>query len=416
MDLKTKALNYHAQHPAGKIGTATTKPVALNDDLSLAYTPGVAAPCLEIARDPENAYKYTNKGHLVAVISNGTAVLGLGNIGALASKPVMEGKSVLLKRFSGLDSFDIEVDCQNVDKLVEIIAAISPSFGAINLEDIKAPECFEVEKRLINQLNMPVFHDDQHGTAVVTLAGLKSALELQNKKFHEVKIVMVGAGSAGIAIANFLLKFGVKKSQIYMFDSQGLLHKGRGDLNTYKQDFAEHTSDISLEDAMKGCDVFLGISVKDILSREMVQTMSRNAIIFAMTNPDPEIKPEIVWDVRPDILMATGRGDYPNQINNVLCFPYLFRGTLDVGARKITDAMKIACVNALSDLAKLEVPRGTLEKYNLTELSYGKDYFIPKALDERLLTFVTPRIADAAIQSGVAQRAMPENYEDVLSG
>lgn len=414
MSFEEDVLNYHEKKPEGKIGTKITKPVLKGTDLSLAYTPGVAIPCERIHANPADVYKYTNKGNLVAVISNGTAVLGLGDIGALASKPVMEGKSLLYKYFGGVDSFDIEIDCKNMDKMVEIIKAISPSFGGINLEDIKAPECFEIEDRLSKILDIPVFHDDQHGLAIVTLAGLKNALEIQGKTFENIKIVISGAGAAAIALSRFLLKFNVKKEQIYMYDTKGLLYKGRRDMNSYKKEFCEHESDISLEDAMKGCDFFVGLSVKGIISKEMVSTMSPNAIIFAMANPVPEILPEEVLEVRKDILMATGRSDYPNQVNNSLCFPYLFRGALDMGARKINDAMKIACVNALSETAKLNVPRETLDMYDLKELVFGKDYIIPKQLDKRLLYIVAPAVAQAAVDSGVATRPMPENYIEML--
>lgn len=414
MSLEKETLAYHEATPKGKIGTSITKTVKTSKDLSLAYTPGVAIPCEKIQANPLDAYKYTNKGNLVAVISNGTAVLGLGDIGALASKPVMEGKALLFKYFGGVDSFDIEIDCKNVDKMIEVIRAISPSFGGINLEDIKAPECFEIEEKLIELLDIPVFHDDQHGTAIVTAAGMKNALEIQGKTFETAKIVVSGAGSAAIAVCKFLLKFGVKTQNIFMFDTKGLLHTRRTDLNAYKKEFAHHEKDITLVESMKDADVFIGLSVAKILSKEMVSSMAPNAIIFAMTNPTPEIMPEDVLEVRSDIIVATGRSDYPNQVNNSVCFPYLFRGALDVGAKKINDAMKIACANVLAEAAKLNVPRETLEAYGLESLSFGKDYIMPKQLDKRLLGLVAPAVAKAAVESGVATRPMPENYKETL--
>lgn len=414
MSLKEEALAYHAQYPKGKIGTALTKGVRSNHDLSLAYTPGVAEPCLEIQKNPEMAYEYTNKGNLVAVISNGTAVLGLGDIGALASKPVMEGKAFLYKYFGGVDSFDLEINEKNVDQFVNIVKALAPSFGGINLEDIKAPECFEIENQLKKELNIPVFHDDQHGLAIVATAGLKNALMIQGKTFDSIKIVVSGAGAASIALCNFLLQFGVQKHHIYMFDTKGLLHKGRSDLNQYKKAFASHDVNLTLTEALKESDVFIGLSVAGILSKDMVQSMAQNAIIFALANPTPEILPEIVTAVRPDILMATGRSDYPNQVNNSLCFPYLFRGVLDVGATEINHAIKIACTNALAQVAQLNVPRETLEAYDLKELTFGKHYILPKSFDKRLLSLIAPKVAQAAVDSGVAKKALPSHYESLL--
>ena len=346
MSIKEDALKYHAALPHGKIGTNITKPVKTQADLSLAYTPGVAEPCLAIAKDPTMAYQYTNKGNLVAVISNGTAVLGLGNIGALASKPVMEGKALLFKHFAGIDSFDIEVNETQVDKLVEIISAISPSFGGINLEDFKAPECFEIERRLKERLNIPVFHDDQHGTAVIVTAGLINALEIQGKKFKDIKIVMLGAGAASLATANFLLEFGIKKEKLFMFDTKGLLHNDRKDLNEYKRPFAVHDADMTLTNAFKGADVFIGLSAPNIVTQDMVKMMANNAIIFALTNPNPEILSSLVHAVRDDIIMATGRSDYPNQVNNALCFPYLFKAALETKVSEISTSMKKACAKA----------------------------------------------------------------------
>lgn len=416
MSLSDDALKYHSKFPKGKLGIKITKEVKNQKDLSLAYSPGVATPCEEIAKNPLNAYQYTAKGNLVGVISNGTAVLGLGDIGPLASKPVMEGKAILFKHFAGIDSFDIEVNSKNVDEIINVVKAIAPTFGGINLEDIKAPECFEIEERLIELLDIPVFHDDQHGTAIVTAAALKNALELQGKKIEDIKIVALGAGAGAVSVLRLLVHLGLNLKNLFVYDSKGLIGQDRKDINHYKKEFAQETSNISLEEAMKGADVFLGLTSGGKLAKDFVKSMARNAIVFALANPTPEIFPEEVSEVRDDIIVATGRSDYPNQINNVLCFPFLFRGALDVGAKKINMSMKIACVNALSKLAKENVPRETLQAYNLESLEFGKHYILPKPLDSRILEVVSIATAQAAIDSGVAQYpiSLDESYKKLL--
>lgn len=403
------ALDYHAKGRAGKIEVIPTKPCITSRDLALAYSPGVAEPCLEIAKNPEDVFKYTAKGNLVAVVSNGSAVLGLGNIGPLASKPVMEGKGVLFKRFADVDVYDIEIDCPTVDEMVEAVKAIGPTFGGVNLEDIKAPECFEVEERLKEIMDIPVFHDDQHGTAIIASAGFINALEVQNKKIEDVKIVFSGAGAAAMAIAKLFFRLGAKPENLYMCDSKGVIYKGREQgMNKYKEQFAVDTDARTLADALKDADAFMGCSMKGLVSKEMVKSMAAKPIIFAMANPDPEILPEEVAEVRDDAIMATGRSDYPNQVNNVLGFPFIFRGALDVRAKKINEEMKIAAVKALANLAKEEVPEDVKRAYGGEEFKFGKDYLIPKPFDKRVLTRVSPAVAKAAVDSGVARTTISD--------
>jgi len=396
--IKEEVLKYHK---GGKIGVCITKPCDTARDLSMAYTPGVADPCLEIEKDPSLAYSYTNKANLVAVITNGTAVLGLGDIGAAASKPVMEGKSVLFKKFANVDAFDIEIDEKDPNKLVEICKALEPTFGGINLEDIKAPECFEIEEKLKQITNIPVMHDDQHGTAIITTAGLMNALELTSKDISKMKIVVVGAGAAGIASAKMYRLLGAK--HIVMLDSKGVIHSGRNDLNPYKAQFALQTDDRTLEDAMNGADMLLGLSRAGIVTKDMVASMAPSPIIFALANPVPEILPEEVAKVRDDVMMGTGRSDYPNQVNNVLGFPFIFRGALDVRATAITEGMKMAAAKALADLAKEPVPQYVKDAYNGEELVFGPNYLIPKPFDKRVLLWESSAVAKAAVEDGVAQ-------------
>ncbi|MCD8525133.1 MAG: malate dehydrogenase [Gammaproteobacteria bacterium] len=399
-----KALQYHREPRPGKIGIAITKSTHSQSDLALAYTPGVAEPVKAIANDPEAAYDYTSKGNLVAVITNGTAVLGLGDVGALAGKPVMEGKGVLFKRFADIDVFDIEVDCDDPYELVETIVRISPTFGGINLEDIKAPECFIVESELKKRLNIPVFHDDQHGTAIIVAAGLINALTLQNKSIADVKIVCLGAGAAGIASMNLLIALGANNQNIYMVDRNGVIHSERDDLNEYKKPFALRTDKRTLMDAMTDADIFIGVSGANLVSKEMLAAMADKPIVFALSNPDPEISPEIAHTVREDLIMATGRSDYPNQVNNVLGFPYLFRGALDVRAHTINMEMQIAAVHAISELAYEAVPEEVLAAYpQCTHLTFGPDYILPKPMDPRLKDRVSTAVAHAAIASGVTK-------------
>lgn len=397
MDLQEKALAYHDN---GKIEIKVKKPCETADDLSLAYTPGVAVPCKEIEANNELAYKYTNKGNLVAVISDGTAVLGLGDIGAIAGKPVMEGKSVLFKKFANVDAFDIELDEHDPDKIVEICKALAPTFGGINLEDIGAPKCFYIEKKLQESVNIPVMHDDQHGTAIITTAGLINALKITGKKVDEMKVVVSGSGAAGIACAKMYRNLGVKN--IIMLDSKGVIHTKRENLTPEKMDFAIDTDARTLADAMKGADMFLGLSKAGVLHKDMVASMAPNPIIFALANPTPEIMPEIAHSVRDDTMMGTGRSDYPNQVNNVLGFPFIFRGALDVRATKITENMKIAAADALAKLAEEEVPSAVTAAYNGKDIKFGKDYIIPKPFDPRVLFTVAPAVAEAAIKDGVA--------------
>lgn len=399
-----KALDYHSQGRPGKIEMVPTKPCLTAADLALAYSPGVAGPCLEIAKNPEDVYKYTAKGNLVAVLSNGSAVLGLGNIGALAGKPVMEGKGVLFKRFADIDVFDIEINADTVDEIVRTAKALEPTFGGINLEDIKAPECFEVEKQLIEIMDIPVFHDDQHGTAIIAGAAFLNALEITKRDIAKTKVVVSGAGAASIACALFMVDLGVKKENLIMVDSKGVIWKGRTEgMNKYKDMFANDTKARTIADSLKDCDAFIGCSAKGLVTKDMVKSMAKNPIIFAMANPEPEITPEEVAEVRSDAIMATGRSDYPNQVNNVLGFPFIFRGALDVRARKINEAMKVAAAKAIAELAKEEVPDDVKRAYGDQNFSFGPQYLIPKAFDKRVLTRVAPAVAKAAMDSGVAR-------------
>ncbi|MFZ2315174.1 MAG: malic enzyme-like NAD(P)-binding protein [Gammaproteobacteria bacterium] len=403
-ELRLAALEYHSSPTPGKTTIALSKPTESQYDLSLAYTPGVAEPVKEIARDAETAYQYTNKGNLVAVITNGTAVLGLGNVGALAGKPVMEGKAALFKRFADIDVFDIEIDCDDPQDLVDTIARIAPTFGGINLEDIKAPECFFVEAELKRRLDIPVLHDDQQGTAIVVGAALLNALELQSKSLKDAKIVCLGAGAAGIATMRLLVKLGAAKENMYVVDREGIIHADRKELNDQKKEFAVQTNKRTLADAMHDADIFIGVSGPKLVSSAMVQTMAKNPVIFALSNPAPEISPEDILSVRQDAIIATGRSDYPNQVNNALCFPYLFRGALDVRATAINEAMQLAAVYAIKELAKEPVPDAVLAAYNLEQgLSFGPHYLLPKPVDARLRTQVSKAVADAAVKSGVAR-------------
>ncbi|MDF4414771.1 malic enzyme-like NAD(P)-binding protein [Vibrio parahaemolyticus] len=407
---RQKALDYHAYPTPGKIAVELTKPAETAGDLALAYSPGVAEPVREIAQNPDNVYKYTAKGNMVAVISNGTAILGLGNLGPLASKPVMEGKALLFKRFAGLDSIDIEVKHRTIDEFVDTVANIADTFGGINLEDIKAPDCFEIEKRLIERCDVPVFHDDQHGTAIVTAAGMLNAIELQGKKLEDSTIVCLGAGAAAVACMELLIKCGAMREKIYMLDRKGVIHTRRDDLNEYKQLFANNTDKRTLEDVIEGADLFLGVSGPNLLPPEALKLMADKPVVFACSNPDPEIKPELAHAVRDDLIMGTGRSDYPNQVNNVLCFPFIFRGALDVRASEINDDMKLAAVDAIRALAKEPVPELVLKAAGVEKLEFGSDYIIPKPMDPRLLPRVAKAVAQAAVDSGVARIEMPENY------
>ncbi|MCS0045457.1 MULTISPECIES: malic enzyme-like NAD(P)-binding protein [Vibrio diabolicus subgroup] len=407
---RQKALDYHAYPTPGKIAVELTKPAETAGDLALAYSPGVAEPVREIAQNPDNVYKYTAKGNMVAVISNGTAILGLGNLGPLASKPVMEGKALLFKRFAGLDSIDIEVKHRTIDEFVDTVASIADTFGGINLEDIKAPDCFEIEKRLIERCDVPVFHDDQHGTAIVTAAGMLNAIELQGKKLEDSTIVCLGAGAAAVACMELLIKCGAMREKIYMLDRKGVIHTRRDDLNEYKQLFANNTDKRTLEDVIEGADLFLGVSGPNLLPAEALKLMADKPIVFACSNPDPEIKPELAHAVRDDLIMGTGRSDYPNQVNNVLCFPFIFRGALDVRASEINDEMKLAAVEAIRELAKEPVPEAVLKAAGVDKLEFGAGYIIPKPMDSRLLPRVAKAVAQAAVDSGVARIEMPENY------
>tara|TARA_R110000796_G_scaffold169015_1_gene285914 strand:- start:10953 stop:12233 length:1281 start_codon:yes stop_codon:yes gene_type:complete len=409
-DLRTDALDYHANPRPGKLSVELTKPTATARDLALAYSPGVAEPVREIAKDALNAYKYTGKGNLVAVISDGTAILGLGNLGPLASKPVMEGKGVLFKRFAGIDVFDIEVESESPQAFIDTVKRISCTFGGINLEDIKAPECFEIERALIEQCNIPVFHDDQHGTAIVTAAAMINALELADKTLEDAKIVCLGAGAAAIACMKLLVSMGCKVENIYMLDRKGVIHSGRDDLNEYKAIFATDTDKRTLADAMKGADVFVGLSGANLLQPAELKLMAENPIVFACSNPDPEIDPKLAHAARPDVIMATGRSDYPNQVNNVLGFPFIFRGALDVRATRINEEMKIAAVHAIRKLAKEPVPEYVSAAYGGISLEFGRDYIIPKPMDVRLIEQVPAAVAQAAIDSGVATLPYPAHY------
>ncbi|MGB5894043.1 MAG: malic enzyme-like NAD(P)-binding protein, partial [Ignavibacteriaceae bacterium] len=400
---REEALDYHSSSPKGKVEVVATKPCLTSRDLSLAYTPGVAEPCREIHNDVSAVYKYTAKGNLVAVVSNGTAVLGLGNIGPEAGKPVMEGKGVLFKRFADIDVFDIELKTEDPKELIRTVELLEPTFGGINLEDIKAPECFEIEETLKKTMNIPVFHDDQHGTAIISCAALINAVEIAGKKLEDVRVIVNGAGSAAISCCKLYMRAGVKKENIYMFDSKGCITEDRKDLNKYKDEFAQKKGFDSLEEGFKNADVFIGLSIGGVVNKKMVASMAPNPIIFAMANPDPEIMYDDAIEVRDDLIMATGRSDFPNQVNNVLGFPFIFRGALDVRASSINEEMKMAATMALSELARQKVPEIVLKAYGGEEFSFGKEYIIPKPFDPRVLWFVAPAVAKAAIDSGVAR-------------
>jgi len=413
-ELKDRALAYHAEPCPGKLSINITKSTETQKDLALAYTPGVAEPVREIKADPDLAYKYTAKGNLVGVITNGTAVLGLGNVGPLASKPVMEGKAVLFKRFADIDVFDIEIDAENPQTFINTVARMAPTFGGINLEDIKGPQCFEIEQALIERLDIPVFHDDQHGTAIIIAAGILNAIELQQKRLDDVTVVCLGAGAAGIASMRLLISMGLRRDQILMVDRTGVIHTGRSDLNPYKFAFAAETQKRTLEEALEGADVFIGVSGPNLMTDRMLQSMNEKPIVFALSNPDPEISPEVAHAVRDDLIMATGRSDYPNQVNNVLCFPYIFRGALDVRASKINQEMMIAAVTAIKEVAKLPVPDVVYKAYDdASQLSFGADYILPKPMDPRLKTLVSAKVAQAAVATGVARLPYPEHYPNI---
>ena len=395
-DLKKKALDYHRLPRPGKLSVESSKPCATQQDLSLAYTPGVAQPVLEIAKNPKTAYDYTNKGNLIAVITDGTAILGLGNLGPLAAKPVMEGKAVLFKQFAGIDVFDIEVQAKSVKDFIRVVEAIAPTFGGINLEDIAAPHCFEIEAALRKSLDIPVFHDDQHGTAVIICAGLINSLHVQGKTLAEAKICCLGAGAAGIASMNLLIAMGATKANVTFVDSKGVIHRGRDDLNKYKKPFAKKTKLRTLADAMKDADVFVGVSGENLVSSAMIKSMAAKPVVFALANPNPEILPEKARAARSDLIMATGRSDFPNQVNNVLGFPFIFRGALDARAKQITQPMLIAAVHALAALAREPVPASVLKAYKLKKLTFGPDYILPKPFDPRLVEWVPKAVAKAA--------------------
>ncbi len=412
-DLKRAALDYHELPTPGKIATHVTKPCTTQQELSLAYTPGVAEPVRAIEADPDLVFRYTNKGNLVAVVTDGTAVLGLGNVGALAGKPVMEGKAVLFKRFANVDVFDIEVEVEAGDMgaFVDTVARIAGGFGGINLEDIAAPNCFEIERALIDRLDIPVFHDDQHGTAIIICAGLLNALEIKGKALADARIVCLGAGAAGIASMRLLKDLGAAAEHIFMVDRKGVVRRGRDDLNSYKQEFALDTDCVTLADAMRGADVFIGVSGPNLVTADMVASMAERPIVFALSNPDPEINPALAHQVRADIIMATGRSDYPNQVNNVLGFPFIFRGALDVRARAINTEMQKAAVEGLRALTHEPVLPEILAAYRLQHLEFGPEYIIPKPFDPRLMDFVPPAVAQAAVDSGVARTSFPKHYK-----
>ena len=410
--LHDRALAYHEKPVPGKIKIEITKPAETADDLTLAYSPGVAEPVREIAKDPDNAYRYTGKGNSVAIISNGTAILGLGNLGPLASKPVMEGKALLFKRFAGINAIDIEVDNKSVEDFITTVECIANTFGGVNLEDIKAPECFEIERELIKRCKVPIFHDDQHGTAIVTTAGILNAVGLQGKKIEDCKVVCVGAGAAGIACSDFLIKCGAKKENFFMVDRHGVIRSDRPQYNNgEKPRFINDAGPKTLKEAMENADVLLGVSGPGLIDDQEVIHMAKNAVIFACSNPDPEVDPEVVAKLRPDIIMGTGRSDYPNQINNVLCFPYLFRGALDVRATCINTEMMKAAMNALRNLAKEPVPAEVVKAAQVDHLEYGRDYLIPKPMDARLKEKLSSAVAKAAVDSGVAQIPLPDCYK-----
>jgi len=413
-DLKKESLNYHEFPTPGKIATQVTKPCTTRQELSLAYTPGVAEPVRAIQANPDDAYRYTSKGNLVAVITDGTAVLGLGRVGSLAGKPVMEGKAVLFKRFADIDVFDIEVETNSTGDFIDTVARIASGFGGINLEDIAAPHCFEIEQALIERLDIPVFHDDQHGTAVIICAGLLNALEINGKALGDARIVCLGAGAAGIASMRLLKALGARAENIFMIDRKGIIRTARDDLNRYKQEFAVDTDLQTLADAMRGADVFIGVSGPDLVSEAMLLSMAEKPVVFALSNPDPEIAPALAHRVRDDLIMATGRSDYPNQVNNVLGFPFIFRGALDVRARAINEAMQMAAVEGLRALAHEPVPEEILRTYHKDHLEFGPGYIIPTPFDPRLMDFVPPAVAQAAIDSGVARLGFPQHYQPAL--
>ncbi|MEN8242946.1 MAG: NADP-dependent malic enzyme, partial [Chloroflexota bacterium] len=417
-DLRKEALEYHMlKGKPGKISILPTKPLETQRDLALAYSPGVAEPVLEISKNPETAFDYTSRGNLVAVVSNGTAILGLGNHGALASKPVMEGKGVLFKKFADVDVFDIELDTEDPDEIINACRLMAPTFGGINLEDIKAPECFYVEETLKEMLDIPVFHDDQHGTAIISSAGLLNALEIVGKKIGDIKIAVSGAGASAISCANMAILLGVKRKNVLLVDSRGVIYKGRKEgMNKYKEPFAVETKARTLADAVDGADVFYGLSVADVLTQEMVKTMTKDPIIFAMANPDPEIKYELAKEARPDAIVATGRSDYPNQVNNVLGFPFIFRGALDVQSSAINDEMKLAAIKSLAELAKEDVPDSVLRAYGVESIKFGREYIIPKPLDPRVLLWEAPAVAEAAMKTGVARKQIDlDAYREELA-
>lgn len=408
MPFKKAALDYHSEGRPGKLAITPTKPCNTQYELSLAYTPGVAEPCLKIKDNEQDSYTYTARGNLVAVITNGTAVLGLGNIGSHAAKPVMEGKAILFKEFADIDVFDLEINEPDPEKFIQIVKSLEPTFGGINLEDIKAPECFQIERELIQSMNIPVFHDDQHGTAIISTAALLNALEITGKKAEEIKVVFSGAGAAGIACAKMFLTVGVKKENVLLCDRKGIVTSDRENLEPQRAFFAQNTSKRSIADALKDADVFVGVSDKGLVTQEMLKTMAAKPIVFAMANPEPEIGYHEAVAVRDDIIMATGRSDYPNQVNNVLGFPFIFRGALDVGATQINEAMKLAAAQALAKLAKEKVPLSVCQAYELKELNFGPDYIIPKPLDPRVLLYVAPAVAKAAMDTGVAKRPIED--------
>jgi malate dehydrogenase (oxaloacetate-decarboxylating)(NADP+) len=417
MDIKHVALQYHEEPVPGKISVVPTKPCQTQHDLSLAYTPGVAQPVLEIEKNPDDAFRYTAKGNLVAVISNGTAILGLGDRGALASKPVMEGKGILFKRFADIDVFDLELDVKDPQKIIEIVKALEPTFGGINLEDIKAPECFEVEEALKKICSIPVFHDDQHGTAIISAAGLLNACEITGKELDRINVVCNGAGAAGIACMNLYIDLGVRRSNITMCDTKGVVFQGRKDgMNKYKEAFAKETKARTLADALRGADLFVGVSVKDCVTPDMLRSMNKNPIVFAMANPDPEITYEAAIAARPDLIMATGRSDYPNQINNVLGFPFIFRGALDVRAQRITEGMKRAAARSLAALTKEPVPDMVARAYDGQKFTFGRDYIVPKPFDPRVIEWEALAVAKAGCDDGVARAPITdwESYRLVL--
>jgi len=408
--MNTPALQYHSSPRPGKLSVEISKPADNAHDLAMAYSPGVAEPVVEISKDVAAAYNYTIKGNLVAVISNGTAILGLGNLGAQASKPVMEGKCLLFKRFANLDAVDIEVDSEDPQEFIDTVARIANTFGGINLEDIKAPECFQIEEELKKRCAIPIFHDDQHGTAIVTVAGMLNALEIQGKTLGEARMVCLGSGAAATACCNLLIASGLKRENLIMLDSKGVIHSQRNNLTPWKQKFAVDTQARTLDEAIEGADVFLGLAGEDLLSESQLQKMAPNPVVFACSNPSPEIKPEVALAARDDLIMATGRSDYPNQVNNVLGFPFIFRGALDVRASTINEEMKLAAVEAIRSLAKEPVPQNVAAAYGVDDLTFGKEYIIPKPLDARLLPMVSRAVAEAAVSTGVNQLPLPENY------